>query len=111
MATSTPKITLNTILTEALRFGLVDIWQVITWQVNEVPSDVICAELTQKIKQDRANAQQVREKQDELDRLLGKAERAGIIDVTTRLLWSTTGVTGDIWTSLEQQIARTNQWA
>jgi len=45
--------TFNEILEQALHHGIIDIWQVITWQVNGTPSDEIVEELTEKVRTQR----------------------------------------------------------
>ena len=45
---------LTEILTAALSLGIIDIFTVITYQVNGVPSDEIVAELTGKVQAQKA---------------------------------------------------------
>ena len=48
---------LNTILATALRMGIIDIFTVITYQVNGVTSDLILADLVKRIDLQRAAPQ------------------------------------------------------
>lgn len=103
---ATQQIDLQTILAEALRQDLVDIFTVITWQVNEVTSDRIIMELRSKIDQARQAAQDTRKQELAFDAFLTEALRYGNIDQATALRWRIEGVSDDIRAIKERQIIR-----
>ncbi len=103
---ATQKIDLITILAEALCQELVDIFTVITWQVNGTTSDQIILELRAKIDQARLAALDTRKQELAFDAFLTEALRYGNIDQATAVRWRIEGVSDDIRAIKERQISR-----